>query len=80
MEHDAELDAVGLLCPLPVLRAARRLRAMAPGAVLVVLASDPAAEVDMPHFCAQAGHDYLGAEGRPGHRLYRIRRGPGAAD
>jgi tRNA 2-thiouridine synthesizing protein A len=60
MTWDDELDARGLLCPLPVLRAGRRLRAMPPGAVLRLIADDPAAAVDVPHFCAATGHDLLG--------------------
>lgn len=59
MSWDQELDARGLLCPLPVLKARKRLAAMAPGAVLRVLADDPAAVIDMPHFCHEAGHDLL---------------------
>jgi tRNA 2-thiouridine synthesizing protein A len=59
MDWDHEIDARGLLCPLPVLRAAGRLRAMPPGAVLRLLADDPAAVVDVPHFCAEAGHALL---------------------
>ncbi len=60
MTWDAELDARGLLCPLPVLKARKRLGALAPGAVLRVLADDPAALVDIPHFCAEAGHALVG--------------------
>ena len=56
---DQMLDAIGLLCPLPVLKARKRLLAMAPGQVLCVLASDPVAVVDIPHFCAEAGHKLL---------------------
>lgn len=59
-EWDGELDARGLLCPLPVLKARKRLREMAPGAVLRLLATDPAAVVDVPHFCAESGHGFLG--------------------
>ena len=62
MTWDEELDARGLICPLPVLKARRRLMALAPGAVLRVLADDPAAVVDMPHFCAEAGHEILARE------------------
>lgn len=51
-----ELDALGLLCPLPVLKARKRLQALAPGEVLTLLTDDPAAVVDVPHFCAEAGH------------------------
>ena len=70
------LDATGLLCPLPVLKARKRLMAMAPGAVLEVLADDPAAVVDMPHFCTEQGHELLAQEaGEGGAQVYRIRRG-----
>lgn len=73
---DAELDARGLLCPLPVLRARKRLIGLAPGATLRVLADDPAAVIDMPHFCAEAGHELLAtAEAAGGATAYLIRRG-----
>ena len=73
---DAELDARGLLCPLPVLRARKRLQGLASGAVLRVLADDPAAVVDVPHFCAEAGHALLSATpAEGGARAYLIRKG-----
>ncbi|MGY6548664.1 MAG: sulfurtransferase TusA family protein [Roseinatronobacter sp.] len=73
-QADAELDALGLLCPLPVLKARKRLKTMAPGAVLCVLATDPAAVVDIPHFCNEAGHSLLGTEARAEGVAYFIRR------
>ena len=57
-EH-SQLDATGLLCPLPVLKARKRLKALTPGSVLEVLTDDPAAVVDVPHFCQEAGHTLL---------------------
>lgn len=76
MEWDAELDARGLLCPLPVLKARKRLLALPPGGVLRVLADDPAALVDIPHFCAEQHHALMAQEnlGHPLH-AYLIRRG-----
>lgn len=75
MTDDFEtLDALGLLCPLPVLKARKRLKSMAPGAVLRLLADDPAAVVDVPHFCAEAGHALIGQDEAPGHQIYLIRR------
>ncbi|MCR9126434.1 MAG: sulfurtransferase TusA family protein [Rhodobacteraceae bacterium] len=68
------LDAVGLLCPLPVLKARKRLAALAPGAVLRVLADDPAAIVDVPHFCAEAGHSLIGTSDAADHQVYLIRK------
>jgi len=76
MDVDREIDAVGLLCPLPVLRARKALIGMAPGAVLRLLADDPMAAIDLPHFCAQAGHDYLGDSPADAGRAYLVRRGP----
>ena len=61
MEFDAEIDCEGLLCPLPVLRARKRLASMAPGAVLRVRATDAMAAIDLPHFCTEAGHEFLAA-------------------
>ncbi len=75
MEWDQEIDARGLLCPLPVLKARKRLMAMRPGAVLRVLATDPAAIVDMPHFCREAGHTLLAANDADGATAYYIQRG-----
>jgi tRNA 2-thiouridine synthesizing protein A len=72
---DETLDATGLLCPLPVLRARKRLLALAPGAVLQVLADDPAAIVDVPHFCAEAGHVLLEQSDADGVQSYLIRKG-----
>ena len=74
-EVDAEVDAAGLLCPLPVLKARKRLGAMAPGAVLRLVTSDPAAIVDVPHFCAQAGHMVLSRTEAAGRAVFVIRRG-----
>jgi tRNA 2-thiouridine synthesizing protein A len=75
MTWDAELDARGLLCPLPVLKARKRLGQLAEGEVLRVVADDPAAVIDFPHFCAETGNELLGQEdlGHPCH-AYLIRR------
>ena len=56
-----EYDATGLLCPLPVLRANRKLRELPVGGLLTVRATDPAAEKDFPAFCNQTGHELVSA-------------------
>ncbi|WP_281856461.1 sulfurtransferase TusA family protein [Litoreibacter halocynthiae] len=75
MDHDAELDALGLLCPLPVLKARKRLQALSSGQVLRVLADDPAALIDMPHFCAEAGHVLVSMTEDGAHQVYLLRKG-----
>jgi len=62
MKWDEEIDAIGLLCPLPVLRTRKRIGPMASGTIVRVLTTDPAALIDLPHFCNEAGHAYLGSE------------------
>ncbi|PQO22312.1 preprotein translocase subunit TatB [Rhodobacteraceae bacterium WD3A24] len=76
MTWDDEIDASGLLCPLPVLKARKRLKALAPGAVLRMICTDPAARVDVPHFCNEAGHDLLTARETGTAQIYMIRKGP----
>ena len=75
MEHDLDIDARGLLCPLPVLRARKRLLRLDPGALLRVFASDPVARIDMPHFCAEAGHELVEVRDRGTWIEFLIRRG-----
>lgn len=74
MTWDQQIDATGLLCPLPVLKARKRLRAMAPGQVLRLIATDPAAVIDVPHFCAEAGHALIATEAAADAQVYLIRR------
>lgn len=72
---DDMLDATGLLCPLPVLKARKRLKSLKDGAILQVLADDPAAIVDVPHFCAEAGHALVSHSDDGPHQVYLIRKG-----
>jgi len=72
---DDSVDCEGLLCPLPVLRARKRLEVLKPGQVLCVRATDAMAAIDLPHFCAEAGHTYLGATVEGAVSLYLIRKG-----
>ncbi|MCL7406299.1 MAG: sulfurtransferase TusA family protein [Marivivens sp.] len=72
---DVEVDVIGLLCPLPVLKARKVLASMEVGQVLRILASDAMAQIDMPVFCREAGHEFLGMEEVDRGQAYLIRRG-----
>ena len=56
MAGETLLDARGLSCPLPVLKARKRLQAMAPGDRLRVLATDQKAPGDVRLYCNESGH------------------------
>lgn len=75
MEWDVEVDCAGLLCPLPVLRARKVLMGMTVGQVLGVRATDRMALIDLPHFCGEAGHEYLEAREDGAVVVHLIRRG-----
>jgi tRNA 2-thiouridine synthesizing protein A len=72
-EQEEEMDLRGLLCPLPVLKARKRLQTMPAGSVLKVIASDPMTAIDMPHFCSEQGHVLLSQKQRVDDLIFKIR-------
>jgi tRNA 2-thiouridine synthesizing protein A len=71
---DELLDARGLKCPLPVLRARKAMQRLAPGAVLQVLATDPGTVKDFEAFCEATGHELLESREQGNEFLFRIRK------
>jgi len=69
------LDASGLKCPLPVLRARKALIAMKPGDLLELVTTDAMSVVDIPVFCAQAGHRILREDRQDRGFVFVIERG-----
>jgi tRNA 2-thiouridine synthesizing protein A len=59
MDYDKDLDACGLHCPLPILRAKKALAEMASGQVLRVRATDPGSVKDFQAFAEMTGHSLL---------------------
>jgi tRNA 2-thiouridine synthesizing protein A len=74
MPGASDLDVSGYQCPLPVLKAAKKLKTMAPGSVLRLVATDPAAAIEVPHFCTEQGHELLSQENHEGRLVFLIRR------
>jgi tRNA 2-thiouridine synthesizing protein A len=68
------LDVKGMNCPLPVLRANRALRSIAPGERLRVLATDRAAVADFQAFCRETGHKLLAFSEEAGVFSFVIRK------
>jgi tRNA 2-thiouridine synthesizing protein A len=68
-------DLRGLNCPLPVMKARRRLADMQAGELLWVETTDPLAVIDIPHFCREAGHELAANEAVTGGHRFLIRRG-----
>jgi tRNA 2-thiouridine synthesizing protein A len=70
------LDLSGLKCPLPVLRARKALRAMAPGGELEVVCTDPMSALDIPNMVREEGCALIAHDEQDAKLFFRIRRGP----
>lgn len=64
------VDARGHKCPVPTLRLRRALEGVRAGAVVRLLADDPMAKIDVPHFCSQQGHELVEAA----ETTFRVRK------
>ncbi|OWV99727.1 response regulator SirA [Rhizobium sp. R72] len=68
-------DLRGLKCPLPVLKARRKMSSLPSGSLIQVETTDPLAGIDIPHFCNEDGHELIETvKTDTGHR-FLIRKG-----
>jgi tRNA 2-thiouridine synthesizing protein A len=68
------LDTKGLKCPLPVLRARKAMKAVEPGGILAVEATDPGSVQDFRSFCETTGHELLESSEADGVYSFKIRK------
>lgn len=68
------LDTTGLRCPEPVMLMHNRIRDMAAGEELLVVATDPSTQRDIPDFCRFLGHELLEQTVLEGSYRYRVRK------
>ena len=74
IQADAELDASGLFCPEPVMMLHGKVRELAAGDVLKVIATDPSTQRDIPKFCMFLEHQLLESSEQDGTYMYWIRK------
>ena len=70
-----ELDATGLLCPLPVLKLRKKIKSIKEKERIKLITDDPASVVDVPHFCKEQGHHLIEILDQNGYDLFVIERG-----
>lgn len=75
---DQSLDARGLKCPLPILKARKALNAMQPGQTLAVLATDPGSVRDFQAFCRATGDALLDQVTDAGEYRFLLQKGGGS--
>ena len=74
MNFDKELDARGLNCPLPILRAKKALNDMQSGQVLKIVATDPGSVKDFQAFAKQTGNELLSQDEANKEFLFFLKR------
>lgn len=76
---DRIVDTRGTYCPVPILETAKAVKELGPGQVVLVLATDPGIETDMPFWCKSTKHEYLGLDrdGAEFRAWVRTKRGDG---
>lgn len=74
MNFDKELDAKGLNCPLPILRAKKALAEMGSGQVLRIMATDPGSVKDFAAFAKQTGNELLSSGEEGGNFVFLIKK------
>lgn len=70
MKADETMDCYGLLCPVPIIQTAMKIKDMKIGEVLEVVSTDEGIKEDMPAWCRQTGQEYLGLEEEDG--VYKV--------
>ena len=73
-EFDEQVDATGLNCPMPILRAKKALTGLASGQVLKIIATDPGSVKDFEAFARQTGHQLLQSQDEGERFTYLIRK------
>lgn len=73
-EFTKELDASGLNCPMPILRAKKALKELNQGDVLRVIATDPGSVKDFEAFAKQTGNELLESVEEGGSFIYRLKK------
>ena len=68
------LDTKGLRCPLPVLRARKAMKSVAPGGILEVHATDPSSVQDFKNYCETTGDALLDSREEDGVYIFRIEK------
>lgn len=77
---DHKLNALGMLCPLPLLFAVRDMTTLEPGQVLQITGDDPGLYEDVPAWCDRAGHHLLGFEEDEGVIQCWVEKGEGRGE
>lgn len=75
VKEDKVLDARGLLCPMPIVKAGKEMKSLAEGQVLKVMATDRGAIADFPAWAEDSGHELISWHEDTGVLVFFVRKG-----
>jgi TusA-related sulfurtransferase len=73
MSEEIMLDVRGKVCPIPVMEVNKLSKTVKPGTVIKVLATDPAAKLDLQAWAKRTGNEILGIESEINYLVIRVR-------
>ncbi len=74
MDKNDTLDAKGLMCPMPIVKLAKKMKEMPVGAVLELIADDVGSKEDVPAWCKRTGNELVGQKDEGGVYYYYIKK------
>ncbi len=74
MSNIVKLDCYGLLCPMPIIKTAQKIKEMKIGEMLEIRASDEGIKTDLPAWCKATGQEFIGVEEKDGEYVGYVRK------
>lgn len=71
---DVKLDTFGLLCPMPIIKTAEKMKELKIGQILEVASTDEGIKSDMPAWCNATGNEFLGIEEKDGEYFAYVKK------
>jgi len=74
MDKTDTLDAKGLMCPMPIVKLAKKMKELKVGSVLELIADDVGAKEDVPAWCSRTGNELVGQKEEGGNFYFYIKK------
>ncbi len=74
MKFDFELDTLGMQCPVPIVKTAKKMKELTPGQVLRIVSDDDGFKADIVAWCESTGNEFLGLEEESGKIIGYVKK------
>lgn len=74
MKFDFELETLGMQCPVPIVKTAKKMKELTPGQVLRIISDDDGFKADIVAWCESTGNEFLGLEEESGKIIGYVKK------